>query len=243
MGSDGKECGVAHGTVRCIAQGNVANCGITNHKTEVKQGAEGTYNIEYKYTDTHGNPSKTVTRPVTIKDTTVPKLTLAGDCVLENSAGAHINAVDSKKADNTNGGLFDSDRIAKMFEHFDRCNKAITTTVTIHTGACKFDSGNTPGVQHCAGDAATQAPIQGNYLAKWTWAGTFNDKGSAATPSCTRPKTATSPPRPAARSRTWTTRTRSSRSSARRHRFGGRRPCSAGLQHAPHRGCHQRTGL
>merc|ERR1711871_1010468 len=181
--SDGKECGVAHGTVRCIAEGNVANCGITNHKTEVKQGTEGTYNIEYKYTDTHGNPSKTVTRPVTIKDTTVPKLDIKGDCTLENSAGANINEVESKRADNTNanGGLFDSDRIAKMFEHFDRCNKAITTTVTIHTGACKFDSGNTPGVQHCAGDAATQAPIQGNYLAKWTWAGTFNDKGSAAT--------------------------------------------------------------
>merc|ERR1711871_582637 len=181
--SDGKECGVAHGTVRCIAEGNVANCGITNHKTEVKQGTEGTYNIEYKYTDTHGNPSKTVTRPVTIKDTTVPKLDIHGDCTLENSAGANINEVESKRADNTNanGGLFDSDRIAKMFEHFDRCNKAITTTVTIHTGACKFDSGNTPGVQHCAGDAATQAPIQGNYLAKWTWEGTFNDKGSAAT--------------------------------------------------------------
>merc|ERR1711871_1401972 len=181
--SDGKECGVAHGTVRCIAEGNVANCGITNHKTEVKQGTEGTYNIEYKYTDTHGNPSKTVTRPVTIKDTTVPKLDIKGDCTLENSAGANINEVESKRADNTNanGGLFDSDRIAKMFEHFDRCNKAITTTVTIHTGACKFDSGNTPGVQHCAGDAATQAPIQGNYFAKWTWEGTFNDKGSAAT--------------------------------------------------------------
>merc|ERR1712023_4830 len=28
-----------------------------------------------------------------------------------------------------------------------------------------------------------------------------------------------------------------------RHRFGGRRPCPVGLQHAPHRGRHQRAGL
>merc|ERR1712146_495792 len=28
-----------------------------------------------------------------------------------------------------------------------------------------------------------------------------------------------------------------------RHRFCGRRPCPVGLQHAPHRGCHQLAGL
>lgn len=108
----------------------------------------------------------------------MPKLDIEGDCALENSAGANINAAADKNADNNvSGGLLHSDRIATMFKHHDRCNKAITTTVTIHTGACAFASAT--GVQHCAGDAAAQAPISGNFLAKYTWAGVTGQLGAA----------------------------------------------------------------
>merc|ERR1711898_91205 len=55
-------------------------------------GSEGTYNVEYGYTDSANNVAYKVIRPVLIKDNTVPQLTLEGDCTLENSAGANIYA-------------------------------------------------------------------------------------------------------------------------------------------------------
>merc|ERR1711943_61294 len=68
------------------------------------------------------------------------------------------------------------DRIARMFTHHDHCDKAIVTTVTIHTGACAFAAAT--NVQHCAGDVATSAPISGNFLAKFTWNGNTGERGT-----------------------------------------------------------------
>merc|ERR1712100_478268 len=136
--SDGQTCGQAFNRVRCAAHGG--QCSIDS--SAIVQGTEGTYNVAYK-----------VIRPVLIKDNTVPKLTLEGDCTLENSAGANINAGGDADADNSVGGLFLADRIARMFTHHDHCDKAIVTTVPIHTGACAFAAAT--NVQHCAGDVAT----------------------------------------------------------------------------------------
>jgi len=158
--SDGQTCGQAFNRVRCAAHGG--QCSIDN--SAIVQGTEGTYNVKYGYTDSASNVAYEVIRPVLIKDNTVPTLTIEGDCTLENSAGANINAAGG--ADNVSGGLFHSDRIARMFTHHDHCDKAIVTTVTIHTGACALAAAT--NVQHCAGDVATSAPISGNYLAQFT---------------------------------------------------------------------------
>merc|ERR1719353_2005903 len=170
--SDGQTCGQAFNRVRCAA--NVGDCTIDN--SAIVQGTEGTYNVEYGYTDAAKNVAYKVIRPVLIKDNTVPQLTLEGDCTLENSAGANINTGGSADADNSVGGLFHADRIARMFTHHDHCDKAIVTTVTIHTGACAFAAAT--NVQHCAGDVATSAPISGNFLAKFTWNGITGQRGA-----------------------------------------------------------------
>merc|ERR1719199_1689342 len=97
--SDGQTCGQAFNRVRCAA--HAGQCSIDN--SAIVQGTEGTYNVEYGYTDS-----------------------------------ANINAGGNADADNSVGGLFHSERIARMFTHHDHCDKAIVTTVTIHTGACAF---------------------------------------------------------------------------------------------------------
>merc|ERR1711881_724722 len=99
--SDGQTCGQAFNRVRCAA--HAGQCSIDN--SAIVQGTEGTYNVAYK-----------VIRPVLIKDNTVPQLTLEGDCTLENSAGGNADA------DNSVGGLFHSERIARMFTHHDHCD-------------------------------------------------------------------------------------------------------------------------
>merc|ERR1712072_359913 len=126
--SDGQTCGSAFNRVRCAAHGG--QCSIDN--SAIVQGTEGTYNVEYGYTDSANNVAYKVIRPVLIK------------------------------ANNVSGGLFHSDRIVAMFTHHDHCDKAIVTTVTIHTGACA--PATATNVQHCAGDVATSAPISGNFL-------------------------------------------------------------------------------
>merc|ERR1712216_756569 len=156
--SDGQTCGQAFNRVRCAT--HAGQCSIDN--SAIVQGTEGTYNVEYGYKDSANNVAYKVIRPVLIKDNTVPQLTLEGDCTLENSAGANINAGGDADADNSVGGLFHSDRIARMFTHHDHCDKAIVTTVTIHTGACAPAAAT--NVQHCAGDVATSAPISGNFI-------------------------------------------------------------------------------
>merc|ERR1712100_856164 len=85
------------------------------------------------------------------------------------------NAGGDADADNTNGGLFDKDRIADLFDHRDNCISSITTTVTIHTGGCNHVA--TTGVAHCGGQASGNA-ITGDYLAKYTWAGTEGARGT-----------------------------------------------------------------
>merc|ERR1711881_764897 len=169
--SDGQTCGQAFNRVRCAAHGG--QCSIDN--SAIVQGTEGTYNVEYGYTDSANNVAYKVIRPVLIKDNTVPTLTLEGDCTLENSAGANINAGGDADADNSVGGLFHADRTARMFTHHDHCDKAIVTTVTIHTGGCNHVA--TTGVAHCGGQASGNA-ITGDFLAKYTWAGTEGARGN-----------------------------------------------------------------
>ena len=47
----------------------------------------GSYVLSYNYTDTSGNAASTVTRTVTVVDTTVPVITLNGDVSVTHEAG------------------------------------------------------------------------------------------------------------------------------------------------------------
>merc|ERR1711968_425872 len=136
---------------------------------------DASYSVTYNYQDKAGNNAFTVTRPIAVTDRTEPQLDIHGDCTLENSAGANINAGGDDDADHATTGLFDKNRIADLFDHRDNCISSITTTVTIHTGGCNHVT--TTGVAHCGGQASGNA-ITGDYLAKYTWAGTEGARGT-----------------------------------------------------------------
>merc|ERR1719389_1007309 len=171
--SDGHSCTATTPALKCSTDGEQpalgGTCHISHNINQSPDQLDASYTVTYNYEDKAGNDAYTVTRPITVTDQTEPQLDIHGDCTLENSAGANINHGGAPDADNTNGGLFDKDRIADLFEHRDNCISSITTTVTIHTGGCNHAT--TTGVAHCGGQASGNA-ITGDYLAKYTWAGT-----------------------------------------------------------------------
>merc|ERR1719230_1097968 len=177
--SDGHSCTTTTSALTCSTDGEQpalgGTCHISHNINQSPDQLDASYTVTYNYEDKAGNDAYTVTRPIDVTDTTVPELTIHGDCTLENSAGANINAGGDADADNTNGGLFDKDRIADLFDHRDNCISSITTTVTIHTGGCNHVA--TTGVAHCGGQASGN-PITGDYLAKYTWAGTEGARGT-----------------------------------------------------------------
>merc|ERR1719301_109000 len=177
--SDGHSCTAATGALTCSADGEQpalgGTCHISHNINQSPDQLDASYTVTYNYEDKAGNDAYTVTRPIAVTDTTVPELTIHGDCTLENSAGANINAGGDADADHATSGLFDKDRIADLFDHRDNCISTITTTVTIHTGGCNHVT--TTGVAHCGGQASGNA-ITGDYLAKYTWAGTEGARGT-----------------------------------------------------------------
>jgi hypothetical protein len=179
--SDGKTCtGRSAPILRCVATGNAPRCSITDnidHINGVNGALSMNYWVKYNYDDKAGNSAYQVTRPITVSDTTAPELHIHGDCTLENSAGANINAGGSNDADNQTGGLFDKDRIASLFDHRDHCIRDIQTTVTIHTGRCQHVA-STSSVAKCTG-TAVGPKITGTFLAKFSWAGVEYTSGYA----------------------------------------------------------------
>merc|ERR550514_1968415 len=99
-------------------------------------------------------------------DTVAPTLKLTGDCVIQNSAGAHVNAHvnntvgaggdDAADMASTSGGLFDHNAIAKYFTHRDDCDREVVTQVSLHEGGCNWAAGTTgtaAGDVNCHGSA------------------------------------------------------------------------------------------
>jgi len=172
--SDGHSCTATTQALTCTATGspsvgtNYGHCTISHNINQAPDQLDASYTVTYNYEDKAGNDAFTVTRPIAVTDTTEPQLDIHGDCTLENSAGANINAGGNADADHATTGLFDKDRIADLFDHRDNCIRSITTTVTIHTGACTHVA--TTGVAKCGG-TASGSKITGDFLAKYTWGG------------------------------------------------------------------------
>ena len=54
---------------------------------QVNAGTPGSYVLSFNYTDAAGNVAETVTRTLTVVDTTVPVITLNGDANITHEAG------------------------------------------------------------------------------------------------------------------------------------------------------------
>merc|ERR1711968_192377 len=179
--SDGHSCTATTPALKCSSHDERptlgGHCKIAHNINQAPNTLDASYTVTYNYQDKATNDAFTVTRPIAVTDTTVPQLDIHGDCTLENSAGANINAGCNADADHATTGLFDKDRIADLFDHRDNCIRSITTTVTIHTGACNHVS--TTGVAKCGGQASG-SKITGDYLAKYTWGGVegANNRGT-----------------------------------------------------------------
>merc|ERR1711871_813639 len=179
--SDGHSCTATTPALKCSTDGEQptlgGTCHISHNINQAPDQLDASYSVTYNYQDKAGNNALTVTRPIAVTDTTEPQLDIHGDCTLENSAGANINAGGNADADHATTGLFDKDRIADLFDHRDNCIRSITTPVTIHTGACNHVS--TTGVAKCGG-TASGSKITGDFLAKYTWGGVegANNRGT-----------------------------------------------------------------
>merc|ERR1711968_5148 len=179
--SDGHSCTATTPALKCSTDGEQptlgGTCHISHNINQAPDQLDASYSVTYNYQDKAGNNAFTVTRPIAVTDTTEPQLDIHGDCTLENSAGANINAGGNADADHATTGLFDKDRIADLFDHRDNCIRSITTTVTIHTGGCTRTT--IEGVAKCGG-TASGSKITGDFLAKYTWGGVegANNRGT-----------------------------------------------------------------
>merc|ERR1719194_155676 len=179
--SDGHSCTATTPALKCSSHDERptlgGHCKIAHNINQAPNTLDASYTVTYNYQDKATNDAFTVTRPIAVTDTTVPQLDIHGDCTLENSAGANINAGGADDADHATTGLFDKNRIADLFDHRDNCIRSITTTVTIHTGGCT--PATIEGVAKCGG-TASGSKITGDFLAKYTWGGVegANNRGT-----------------------------------------------------------------
>merc|ERR1711871_323109 len=156
------------------------------HQLNAEASFSDDYIVKYTCKDTAGNIAAPVPRRVVVVDTTPPELKLTGDCVIQNSAGAHFNDTsthlsgDNAAADNAAGGLFDHDGIAKFFTHRDDCDREVFTVVTLHEGGCTWTpSHNAHDDVNCHGYAdetkklGCEAESDGSkcFLGVFKWAG------------------------------------------------------------------------
>merc|ERR1712100_173222 len=138
-------------------------------------GFEDDYTVTYYHADAAGNVASPVTRRVVVKDTVPPTLKLDGDCVIQNSAGAHAegyhDAADNNStcadynagASNDDHGLFDHDGVARFFRHSDFCDRTVHTKVSLwaagssSSGVCNWvtDKGNSATNNRCHVDVTT----------------------------------------------------------------------------------------
>jgi hypothetical protein len=145
------------------AQQLAGTTGEDGNGTPSEAAFDADYTVTYMYKDSNGNVAAPVTRRVVVVDTVAPTLELTGDCVIQNSAGAHYNStaaqgtIAESQLSGTNG-LFDHDRIARFFSHRDDCDRKVHTVVTLHTGGCNWAATATGGVvtgnTNCHGTAS-----------------------------------------------------------------------------------------
>jgi hypothetical protein len=116
-----------------------------NIHESVDTSVEKVYTVGYDCTDKAGHKVSD-TRTVTVKDTTAPVITLNGDHIVENSAGAHVSTA-GKTMDT---GLFDSNAMHNKATCVDACYPTTKIVSTLHYGACPTDA---------SGDYANDAAV------------------------------------------------------------------------------------
>merc|ERR1711871_49709 len=127
----------------------------------------------FEVNDNSDGHSCTATTPALKCSTDGEQPTLGGTCHISHNINQSPDQLDASYTVTYN--YDDKARIADLFDHRDNCISSITTTVTIHTGGCNHVT--TTGVAHCGGQASGNA-ITGDYLAKYTWAGTEGARGT-----------------------------------------------------------------
>jgi hypothetical protein len=70
---------------------HVDGSGMVTASGSVSINTPGSYALNYNYTDSNGNAASTVTRTVTVVDTTAPVLTIMGDGNITYEAGPCVH--------------------------------------------------------------------------------------------------------------------------------------------------------
>ena len=88
----------------------------------VDSNTPGSYVLSYNYTDSNGNAASTVTRTVTVVDTTAPVLTIIGDQNITHEAGLRTRMRNATWSDHVDGsgmvtasGSVDSNTLVAMY--------------------------------------------------------------------------------------------------------------------------------
>jgi hypothetical protein len=109
-----------------FADGATAGDGVTTNLV-------GDYTVTYTCQDKANTAEQKKTRSVQVEDTTAPVITLTGDTIVENSAGAHV----STEAGTMDTGLFAHGAMHDAATCVDACYSNPTITSTLHYGACE----------------------------------------------------------------------------------------------------------
>ncbi|MDG1354948.1 MAG: DUF5011 domain-containing protein, partial [Opitutales bacterium] len=82
---------------------NVDGSGTVTASGSVDTNTPGSYVLSYNYTDSNGNAASTVTRTVTVVDTTAPVLTITGDQNITHEAGQVYSDANASWSDHVDG--------------------------------------------------------------------------------------------------------------------------------------------
>ena len=121
---------------------HVDGSGLVSASGSVDSNTPGTYVLSYDYTDSNGNAASTITRTVTVVDTTVPVLTIIGDENITHEAGELYTDANASWSDHVDGsglvtasGSVDSNTPGTYVLSYDYTdsngNAAITITRTV----------------------------------------------------------------------------------------------------------------
>jgi formylglycine-generating enzyme required for sulfatase activity len=97
------EAGLSYTDANATWSDHVDGSGLVTSSGSVDSNTPGTYVLSYNYTDTNGNVASTVTRTVTVVDTTAPILSIIGDQNITHEAGLVYSDANATWSDHVDG--------------------------------------------------------------------------------------------------------------------------------------------
>ena len=149
------EAGLSYTDANATWSDHVDGSGLVTSSGSVDSNTPGTYVLSYNYTDTNGNVASTVTRTVTVVDTTAPILSIIGDQNITHEAGLVYSDANATWSDHVDGnGIIassesvDSNTLGTYvlsYNYTDSNGNAastVTRTVTVvdTTAPCAYDN-------------------------------------------------------------------------------------------------------